>query len=327
MDTLPLSGDYFEMGHYYGSLLKSVGFVPPRANSANLRFASASFRDVRRFLPELAEEIEGIGFALKGNFRELLALVLTTNAISNGRCTVFAAGKGHTQNRNVVLARNYDKHYRHSGKYLRFKTVPKNALASIANTDIMVGREDGMNQAGLAIAGSEVPSKNVKPGIIHTLLIRGVLDRCSTVDEAVELLTKAKHARAMNYVIADRSGKFAYLEATSGATNAKVMKEGFVVATNHFQNRSMMDFEDVSQRQSDTFTRSKRVQSLIAGKKSLLDHNLALKFLSDHKENVCGHIESVGFNTVWSTVFSPADGIITTSDGHPCNSPYRQYRI
>jgi predicted choloylglycine hydrolase len=85
----------------------------------------------------------------------------------------------------------------------------------------MVGREDGMNQTGLAIAGSEVPSKNVKPGIIYTLLIRGVLDRCSTVDEAVAILTKAKHARAMKNEIAHRSGKFAYVETTPHATKAK----------------------------------------------------------------------------------------------------------
>jgi predicted choloylglycine hydrolase len=215
----------------------------------------------------------------------------------------------------------------HKGRYLRFKTQPKNAYGSIANSDIMVGREDGMNEKGLAIAGSEVASKTVKPGIMHTLLIRGVLDRCSNVDEAVELLTKAKHARAYNYVIADKSGKFAIVEATPEATNAKIFNEGTAVTTNHFQSKNMGEFEDASKRPSDTLSRSKRVYGLINSKKGLLDHKTALKILSDHKENVCGHTENVGFNTVWSTVFSPGEGVLTTSDGHPCNSPYKQYRI
>lgn len=327
METVTLTGDYFSIGSQYGNYLKNIDFTVPHTNSGSLAFANESFKILRRSIPELAEEIEGLGYSLKGNFKELLASVLTANVLADGRHTIFAAGKDMTNDNGVILARNYDKHKSLKSKNLRIRTEAFNAYRNIGNTDVLVGRQDGMNEKGLAVAGCDVPSKTVKPGIAPSLLIRAVLDRYSDVNEAANFLTEAKHARAFNYVLADKNGRFGVVEAAPESTNREILNEGSLVVTNHFRSRDMAGFEDVSKRSIDSISRASRVNKLVSSAKSKLDHDKGFEILADHKENVCGHAESIEFNTVWSNVFSPSKGIISTLEGHPCSSSYKRYKI
>lgn len=321
MRSLQLSGSYFDIGYNSGIALKGLGFVPRHANSVEVRFAHDCVKELKRSCPEMLEEMEGLGMALKCNYKDVLSMVLTDPALSEDHSTVFALGKDMASKRTAMLAGNYNRHYRHTGHPFRIRSSPKGAYSSIGNTDIPIGRHDGMNSKGLAISGSCVPGGQIKPGMAPSLLIRQALDRCATVDEAVELLSKAKHARQFNFVLADNAGRMALVEASPSSTNVKLYKEGVVVATNHFQSRKTMGGASTG---NDTVSRHRRVRGLITGK---VGEEGAFGVLSDHKGRICEHPGDSEFSTVWSSVFSTKDKTYSATEGNPCAAKRKTYRL
>ena len=321
MQSLQLSGNYFDVGYKSGLALKELGFVPRHANSVEVRFAQECVPEIKKSFPEMLEEIEGLGFALKCNYKDVLSMVLTNPVISEDHSTVFAAGSGVAPRRAALLAGNYNRHYRYTGHHLRIKAGPKGAYQSIGNTDMAVGRQDGMNSKGLAVSGTSVSGGQIKPGMGPALLVRQALDRCSGVDEAVKLLSGAKHARAFNFLLADSSGRMAMVEASPRAVNVKVADKGIMVATNHFQSRRMAGG---AVPQDDTVSRHRRVVSLIPGK---IDAEAALGVLSDHKGRICEHLNSSEFGTVWSGAFSTKDGTYVATEGNPCTGKRKSYKL
>jgi predicted choloylglycine hydrolase len=94
-------------------------------------------------------------------------------------CSVFAASTGS----DVIFGRNYD-FFSSFKKYTEsYLTCPKDGYWSLGHTDIFIGREDGVNEKGLAIGMTGVEGKTVKPGISFCIALRCVLDKCANVKE------------------------------------------------------------------------------------------------------------------------------------------------
>lgn len=128
-------------------------------------------------------------------------------------CTTFEA---HTETGEHILGRNFD--FKEAPCFVLW-THPENAYASVAVVDcnfMVYGDKhnrpkvfnaaqallapyccvDGMNEKGLAIAVLQIrtPATNQKnpekKDITTTAMIRAVLDKCATVDEAIELIER-----------------------------------------------------------------------------------------------------------------------------------------
>lgn len=321
MLNLQASGSYFDIGYSFGIAMKGMNFKPKHANSVESRFAVECVPEVKRSFPELMDEIEGMGFALKCNYKDVLAMVLTSPAIAENHSTVFAVAGGKS-GKGVLLAGNYNRHYRYSNEHFRIKITPKDANASIGNTDAPCGRRDGMNSKGLAVSGSSVHGGQIKAGIAPALLIRKVLDRCGNVDEAVGVLSSAKHARSFNFVVADSSGKTAMVEARPGASTIRFSESAPIISTNRFQSRSMLKGY-ANPVHDDSAARHSRVKSLLS---SGMDIDAAFDVLSDHKQGLCEHTGSSEFSTVWSSVFSPKDRSGAVAAGNPCTAKRKFYK-
>ncbi len=321
MEILSSAGDYFRMGYAIGISLRKKGFMPPRANLVTHRFAKDSLIEVRKLFPELIEEINGMSNALQCNYKDLLSMVLTTNVVFGDRSTAFAVGRKKPVKN--LLAVNYGRHFRNSGPLLRFSSRPKNGLASIGSTDSVVGRHDGMNEAGLAIAGAGVASKSIKPGIIPSVAMRYVLDKCKNVDEAVAVLRDIKHARGFNFVIASPD-KIALVEAAPGAINAQILRGGVLIAANHF-GAKMRGLEHRAQRPRDTLARAAAIDAALRMARKA-DSAAVAEILKDHKAGVCAHGSS-DYETAWSSIFIPADSRAALADGRPCTFGYKEYTI
>lgn len=151
-------------------------------------------------------------------------------------CTTFNA---FTEDGDHIMARNFD--YKDAPSIVVW-TEPENGYKSVAITDTNVmlyggklGEKenknrlllapyacmDGMNEKGLSIAVVELKTKATKQNtgkkpITTTVIIRAVLDKCATVDEAVELFKKYDMHDSLfacyHYQITDASGKSAVVE-------------------------------------------------------------------------------------------------------------------
>jgi Acyl-coenzyme A:6-aminopenicillanic acid acyl-transferase len=77
----------------------------------------------------------------------------------------------------------------------------------------MIGVVSGMNEYGLSLACMEVPRPARLPTAMpYTLLYRMILERCRTVDEAIDLLNRTPRQTANNLMLMDAAGNRVVVE-------------------------------------------------------------------------------------------------------------------
>jgi hypothetical protein len=115
--------------------------------------------------------------------------------------------------------------YRPAGRY---------QFASIAWPG-MTGVLTGMNEHGLTLANMEVSRVPRLPcAMPYTMLYRSVLERCRTVDEAVEFLRATPRQSANNLMLMDAAGTRAVVELTpDGVAVRRGADDAALISTNH----------------------------------------------------------------------------------------------
>lgn len=182
-------------------------------------------RAFERHCPLLWEEIHGIADGLNISMeRAVLAFGNGGLRPPTGGCSAAIT--------DTIYGRNYDFKPRNYGA--RFALVQvTGAYASIGSSELLTGRLDGMNERGLVIGLHLVRQAPRAPGFICVLIVRMVLDQCSTTAEAVALLRKLPHAMQYNYSLLDSNGVAAVVEAVPGCV--AVRTGPWLACTNHFQ--------------------------------------------------------------------------------------------
>jgi predicted choloylglycine hydrolase len=200
------------MGLRYGATLYDHGFRMEPQSIERLNLGKECEREIKRVFPEILEEIHGFADACHARYEHLASFILSIGAFEpTSTCSVFAASSGS----DVLFGRNYDFYYRFKEHAESYLTMPKDGYWSLGNTDIFVGREDGVNEMGLAVGMAAVRPRQVKPGISFALAVRSVLDRCATVKEGVKALIGMHFLVTNNYFLADKEGDIAVVEASS----------------------------------------------------------------------------------------------------------------
>lgn len=130
--------------------------------------------------------------------------------------------------RPYALIRNYDYHPKLlDGMVLKSAWNGKSVIAMV---DCLWGATDGMNEDGLAISLTFGGSTDFGEGFGIPLIIRYILEFCSTVDEAAEVFSRVPSHMAYNVTMLDKSGRF--LTAFISPNNPPAIRP-VPVATNH----------------------------------------------------------------------------------------------
>lgn len=318
-----LAGTYYEMGFQYGTILFKHGFKLQEQPHDKLAFAQDCEIEVKKVFPDVLDEIHGFADACHASYEHLLALILTVGAFKppTAACSVFAG----FASSDVLFGRNYDFYYTFKERSESYLTQPSNGYSSVANTDIFVGREDGINEKGLAVGMTAVRSKEVKSGINFALLVRYVLDKCASVGEAVKVLTSARHVTANNYLVADREGDMAVVEACPSRVRVRkpVEKARFIVCTNQFIHSEMHQMENQKERPPDSPIRYSTIYEKLQRSTEKIKVKDAKEILSDHKGLVCSHVEQIQLGTLWSVIATLKKPSIYMAEGHPCRTKYK----
>jgi len=119
----------------------------------------------------------------------------------------------------------------------------KHAFVSIGFPGLF-GCLSGMNDAGLALAVHEVylardhsPMFNPK-GVPYTFCFRRMLEECTTVEEAEQLLRRCERTTRLNLALCDRQGGVV-LEITPLTVSRRRGEDGICACTNHFRTRDL----------------------------------------------------------------------------------------
>lgn len=272
-------------------------------------------------------------------------------------CSAFQAV---TPDGDILYGRNFDYNFK-KGATIMLRTAPRKAFKSISmvsmnflgldadkltdgKTDLSLlvaaplTQMDGMNQKGLAISvlcivTTDCP-KQYEPGkhsIMTSVMMRMLLDRAATVDEAIEMLSHynffadglqkgRKKGNFSNYhfFIADATGKYAILEYikrdgpdSDSPWVLNVVDERQV--TNHFRSEGWIHLV----KQDERYDRMRRT---LEERNGVLTEEEAMQLLNDVHQEAEG--KKLG-KTQWSVVYNLTKKTATVCVNHDYGKTYR----
>lgn len=314
-----LKGSYTEMGKKYGALLHKNGFIFPNVSDDQIEFGRNSYSILKDFYPDVCEEIQAFSEEVKVSEIEVAAFLLSIGVMSNvGQCSILAAN---TKN-GVIFGRNYDF-------LLRFKKFtesslicPDNKLAYVSQSDVFIGREDGINEAGLAIAMTTVIGKEKKYGVNFYFIVRYILEHCQTTAEAIDIITNVDTSQSNNFLIADKSGSLAVVEK-SPRKYAVRKSEDMIFCTNHFLSETMKDEQTEKPGWSKTEERLKTIDFKLSSCRELSIDDVK-DILCDTDGCVCLNLKKENFGTLWSIVSNLNTLDLWRCEGLPKAQKYKE---
>ena len=314
-----LYGSFYDIGFKYGSLLFQKNIQFPAIPEENIEFGARCYQEVQQFYPDLIPEFQGFAKGWQVDEARLGAFVSGLGVFdTTGKCSVFA----YRNRDSVIFGRNYDLLYKFRKTTESCLVAPQDKFAYISQSDVFIGRCDGINEQGLAIAMSFVNGTTIQPGVTFHFVIRKVLETCRTVDEAIAVIQSTNVASTNNFLVADAARNIAVVEsAPQGcAVRYPLENEPFLCITNQFQTPKMQPFD---QGNIGWCRSAERYQSLSARLKTLpqVDIETAKQLLSTTP--VCLDLRREQFGTLWSVVANLKTLAIARAEGKPTTKNYQ----
>lgn len=321
-------GTHYEVGYKWGKLLyergKSLNYCPTfKLDEKKKAFARECTNEYAIYFPEILEEIRGIvdGQRLPVETLQTILFAMYCFELDN-RCTCFAFA----DNNNIIFGRNSDFLVSLEKLYMNCIYDLKGSYAFNGNTTAYVEMEDGVNSKGLAAGLTFVYPYLRKPGLNAGMLVRYILEKCSTVEEAIEHLRKLPIASAQTITLADKSGDMAVVECNPERLVVIEPKrdEGYVAAANRFNSKEMEKYnnEEIDDwRSRDRYDTA--VNALKANKDSF-SFELARDILSGKHGFMCQYDRKTNADTVWSVIYDLGKGQIWRVEGNPCRKSFKE---
>lgn len=245
-------------------------------------------------------------------------------------CTTFNSV---TSNGEYLLSRNFD--YMDS-PYLLIRTTPENGYTSISSvslyffgySDSFLPEDeitstltllapyaplDGINEKGLSVGVLELEKSPVfeiteRPNLTTTAMIRAVLDKAATVDEAIKIFESYDMRDYVfggctyHYHIADANGNSAVIEFVNNKVNVIYPEKSnnavdYIVAANYYLTEGVDDPDGMGQDRAETAYNALNSSKGITSEKQAMN---ILKSTSMRDADLHGYICS----TLWSNVYN-----------------------
>lgn len=184
-----------------------------------------------RWCPGLNDELQGFADA---SGVPVAKVAYYAGTYLRPSCSQIAISAQKSANGHPILARSYEYHH-DLEEFTLARTCADGKNAHIGTCVMMFGREEGINDKGLAVAMSMNTGRQIKSrGMMYWAALRSVLENCSSVDEAISFLKEMPIAYNMNMLLADH-GKMALYETMDGqnAFRYAIPGELSLSATNH----------------------------------------------------------------------------------------------
>ncbi|MDB4293643.1 C45 family autoproteolytic acyltransferase/hydrolase [Maribacter sp.] len=315
-----LYGEFYEMGLKYGDLLyEKANFVIPTISKQKENFGLESYQDLKIFYPEIIDEIEGFAKGIKDKPEKLGAFLLSLGVYnSSGQCSVFAFKNSDA----TIIGRNYDMLFEFKKFTESSLIAPKDKYAYISQSDVFIGRSDGINEKGLSVSMSFVNGTEIQTGISFHFIVRKVLEDCENTNQAIEIIQKAKVSAATNFLIADKTGEIVVVEAAPQKSMVRrpEKSESFIYITNQFQTKEMKMFDRGGVEWSKSTERYNGLKNNLRSVETM-DLQIAKEILSD--KCVCLNLKKEKFGTIWSIVANLNELKIERAETKPTTKNYK----
>lgn len=328
MFTETLKGTHYEIGYQVGKKMRDHGRGLPEyvkdLKEENIQFALATEREVKPMIAGLLKEVDGI--AEGGGYPRNIILTLALTLGRMAGCTALAAISEREKGNKTIFARNYDGPS-DCREFTLYKTYPDDGFSHIGCCwDLLVGREDGINDAGLAIAVNGVHGVyNDRLGVWDHIPVRAVLDNCENTGKAVKLLRRIPHLFAKNFLVTDAKGDVAIVEASQQNVAVHYSRSNFGVITNHFTSNTMRQYNSPKLKMLRTEERMRNAKAWLQERSGQIDVNALKRLLTDATDGVCSNKE--GFSTTWSWIAQCGKRSIELATGAPVQGDYDRFEF
>jgi isopenicillin-N N-acyltransferase-like protein len=371
MKHLTLKGSFFEMGQQYGkesqkeiktfsrmaylmaSLSKKPGSQPFNPNMRYLLPAYFSYKkekhiwqdiswqyehEIWNYYPEAIAFMKGIADGADLPYIDVLSLNVATEHMIT--CSAWGATGNSTLNNEPLIGMNSDEEPI-SERYEHFLDIkPKNGYRyKVTALAGWVGFNHGMNETGLAVAGSLLwtkpePTKTLRPPM---LVLMKVLNTCSSVEEVKAYFESVpNHELGTVFYVADRQ-KLMRVECTYAKKVFEVLNNGSLGNTNLPTSPELQHLNGSPEMKQTLHaeTRTLRMIKLLHTYEGRLDVDAMHAIASDHGEkkdgtlnkSMCQHPKKIMYNykTLVSFVAQPKEKCFWIYEGCPCKNKVSKY--
>ncbi|MGE0803113.1 MAG: C45 family autoproteolytic acyltransferase/hydrolase [Lautropia sp.] len=304
--------------------------------------------DIESFAPDSLLEMRGIAEGAGVPFETILVLNCRSElmfaatsrrgTVPPSECTSFAVTPAASADGHVLVGQNWDwvPFAREIAVQLEVLRDDKPSYMTIVEAGMLA--KVGVNAAGLGLCTNTLVSSEDagQRGVPYHVLLRALLDVAS-VDEAARCLGSTRRALSANYLVADRGGSAANFETTAGgAGEIRITRPqaGRLAHANHFLDPGFARIDAFVGHAQHSLTRLDAMARGLAEPSPLSVARLqAILRGHDHAPNgVCSHPDPAADPfyarcTVASIIADLTAGDVWFTDGPPCTSVYRSYRL
>jgi predicted choloylglycine hydrolase len=317
-----LEGTAYEVGQQQAEILKKQNPEAAKwlasATTNPKKMGFDSFEELQAFYEEhcagITEEILGLADGLGARPDKLQ--LYNPPIYQSSNCSQFAILSSLTDDGHAYVGRSYE--YNHKENDFRLCTVRiKGKNKHLGFTEFLLGRDDGMNEHGLCVTfsgGGTFKRQPTKTGFNFFLVVRSLLDNCSTVAESVEHLKKTPISGFWNFLVTDKDNNAALMQFFDGEYSKrqvdKYSTEKYLFSTNHYVLPDMVKYQKYA---GDWILKnSKKRFELISETLSRATSNITKedirKLLSrEIYDGVCGHYYTDYFGTLFSIIYDLTD--------------------
>ncbi|MDR2141263.1 MAG: C45 family peptidase [Deltaproteobacteria bacterium] len=358
MEVLELTGSGRSLGQAHGEALRdkirdfseraldihalNIGFKITRQDL--LDFTRRNLAALRRYSPELFEEMAGVAQGAGLEFDEILFLNsfleledLRPPALGGQLlakplwgCTSFNILPEATREGKTFLAQTYDM----EPFYARYNVILKINRPQgreIVYTLAGVLGLNGLNDRGLGVVINKLVAKDARPGVIYPFIIRQALAQ-DRLGDAFGAIVFASRATGMNYQLASKDGLGFCLELSAGQY-CLLPFEGSIAHTNHYLSSFMRVFETPNWlSHGGSYVRREVARRFLRENHGKIDVAAIQAITRDHTNYprcVCAHYvegekETSACATIAAVILDLRDGVMLACPGNPCQSEYQK---
>lgn len=317
-------GSHYAAGFKYGSLLKKRGVILNNCSTfqidhKRIKYGIACRNEINKYYPEVVEEIKGLAKGNGCDFDFLCAMILTMYSYDcNNHCSCFAY---HDDNR-TVFGRNSDFLVSIEKLYMNVIYSLDGVYSFTGNTTAFIEIEDGVNEYGFACGLTFIPVRKIGIGYNVGILIRYLLEKCKTVNDALEEINKLPIASGGTLTMADTSGNIATIELATKDINVIHPKNHNVFATNIFISDKMkkLNIQEFDNWKAET--RYQTMKDFFNCYKPTIDS--CKKLLGGEYGFMCQYDRKKNADTVWSVIYDLTEKRIYRVEGNPRRKSFKE---
>lgn len=183
----------------------------------------------------------------------------------------------------------------------------------------------GINSDGLALADTQVVTRDQGVGLLRYFLMTRLLARCADVAEALALLFDTEHAGGGTLLLADATGAMAAVELGHRTIAIERTRAGWLARTNHFLAPSLA--AGLLAEPDHSVARLARLTRWLDA--AAPDAEAARRFMASHDGDAgpgpCRHGGETGSTTVSCAIYRCAAGGLDFAEGNPCHGRWTRY--